>query len=162
MSDPALSPLKVRRSIWIAAEPQAVWAAFATLEAMRRWWGRVDGSPEAGTAQGQWLDVYEPRLGGRVEMAVMMDGTRVRYGGAIVTFTQAQELTFENDWIPNQAWAQPTFITLRLSPILGGALVELFHHGFERTGGDVAGTHAGFEQGWGMTQLRALKALIEA
>lgn len=44
---------------------------------------------------------------------------------------------------------------------LGGTLVELFHYGFERTGGDVGAEHAGYETGWGMTQLSALKEIVE-
>lgn len=50
---------------------------------------------------------------------------------------------------------------IRLSPALGGTLVELFHHGFERTGGNVSSEHARYEQGWGMTQLLALKRQVE-
>ena len=52
-------------------------------------------------------------------------------------------------------------MTLRLTAALGGTLVELFHHGFERTGGDVGAEHSGYETGWGMMQLSALKTLIE-
>jgi hypothetical protein len=52
-------------------------------------------------------------------------------------------------------------MTLRLTPALGGTLVELFHHGFEHVGGDVAGEHEGYEQGWGMLQLSSLKAVVE-
>ena len=95
-------------------------------------------------------------------MAVGRDGKRFRYGGEIKVFDAARDLTFDNDLIPNMGWAAPTYMTLRLLPALGGTLVELFHHGFERTGGDVAVEHAGYEQGWGMTQLNALKAAAEA
>jgi len=70
-------------------------------------------------------------------------------------------LTFENDWIPNRGWASPTFVTLRLTAGLDGTLVELFHYGFEQTGDDVSAEHAGYETGWGMTQLSALKTLVE-
>jgi hypothetical protein len=90
-----------------------------------------------------------------------MNGSPMRYGGAIKVFEAAREFGFENDWIPNQGWKAPTMITIRLAPALGGTLVELFHHGFERTGGDVSAEHAGYEQGWGMTQLSALKRLVE-
>jgi hypothetical protein len=51
---------------------------------------------------------------------------------------------------------------MRLSAILGGTQVELFHHGFERTGCDFASEHLGYEQGWGMTQLIALKEIVES
>jgi len=158
---PEDSLLRVRRSILIARPPVRVWAAFETLEQMRTWWGATPGTPQAGTAQGQWLDEYEPRAGGRIRMSVMWDGARVAYGGAIVTFADARELTFENDWIPNRGWKEPTFVTLRLEAAPRGTIIELFHYGFERTGGDAAATHADYEEGWGMTQLRALKTLAE-
>lgn len=161
MTNPDASILKVRRSIHVRAAPERVWQAFTSKARMDEWWGARKGLPEAGTSRGQWLDTYEPRVGGRIEMAVMWDGARVGYGGTIQTFEPGKELTFENDWIPNRGWAAPTFVTLRLSPALGGTLVELFHHGFERTGGDVALEHAGYEAGWGMTQLDALKARVE-
>jgi hypothetical protein len=123
--------------------------------------GNRHGTPRAGTSQGQWLDEYEPREGGRIRMSVMMDGERASYGGAIRTFVPTRELTFDNDCIPNQGWAQPTLITLRLTAALEGTLVELFHHGFEQTGAGAAHDHAAYEQGWGMTQLSALKAVVE-
>lgn len=161
MANPDSSVLKVRRSIHIKAPPGRVWQAFTSKANMDEWWGLTKGSPEAGTSQGQWLTAYAPRVGGHIEMAVMLDGSRASYGGAITTFAPAKELTFENDWIPNRGWAAPTFITLRLTEALGGTLVELFHHGFERTGGDVAAEHAGYESGWGMMQLSALKTRVE-
>jgi len=161
MSNPDDSILKVRRSIYIEAPPARVWRWFTAKARMEEWWGRLDGTPEAGTSHGQWLIVYEPCVAGRIEMAVMWDGSRVSYGGAIQVFAEPKELTFENDWIPNRGWAAPTFITLRLTPVLEGTLVELFHHGFERTGGDVGAEHAGYETGWGMTQLAALKERVE-
>ncbi len=158
---PEHSVLVVRRSIHIAAPPCRVWQAFASTSEMEKWWGRVTGTPEAGQSLGQWLVAYEPMIGGRVEMAVMMDGERVGYGGRITRFEPTRELTFSNDWMPNQGWLAPTFITLRLTPHLNGTLVELLHDGFERTGSAAGETHAGYEQGWGMTQLNALKAMLE-
>ena len=159
---PEHSALVVRRSIHVAAAPERVWGAFTSAAAMGEWWGHLAGTPQAGTALGQLLVNYEPQIGGRVEMEVMMDGERVRFGGVISTFEAHRELTFSNDWIPNQGWLAPTLITLRLSARLDGTLVELLHHGFEHTGSDAGPTHAAYEQGWGMTQLNALKKLIEA
>jgi uncharacterized protein YndB with AHSA1/START domain len=159
---PEDSVLVVRRSIWIEAPPAAVWKQFTSFERMDGWWGFRTGDPEAGTSKGQWLDRYEPRLGGRIEMSVQWDGARVGYGGEIRVFSPGEELGFENDWIPNRGWKAPTAVTLRLTPALGGTLVELFHHGFERTGGDVGAEHQGYEEGWGMTQLSALKRVCEA
>jgi hypothetical protein len=119
------------------------------------------GEPEAGTPKGQRLVTYDPP-NGRIEMEVMLDGKPARYGGRIVAFEPGRELTFENDWIPNQGWRAPTRITIRLTPALNGTVVELLHHGFERTGEDAASEHAGYEGGWGMTQLNALRDNIEA
>jgi len=154
--------LAVRRSIHIRAEPERVWEEFSSFPRMNAWWGHRIGEPRAGTQQGQWLDIYEPRAGGRIQMAVDWDGARVSYGGDIQTFDPPRVLSFENDWLPSRGWLAPTYVTLRLTPGLGGTLVELFHHHFERTGGDVSATHAGFEEGWGMTQLAALKRIVEA
>jgi uncharacterized protein YndB with AHSA1/START domain len=158
---PEESPLRVRRSILIAAAPDRVWREFESFGAMERWWAARVGVPEAGTSNGQWLIAYEPREGGRIEMAVEWDGAKVHYGGAITELAPAAELRFECDWIPNRGWLAPSYVSLRLAPALGGTLAELFHYGFERTGDDGAATHEGYEQGWGMTQLSALKRVVE-
>lgn len=159
---PEDSPLRVRRSIHIRATPERVWQEFLSFDAMNGWWGARVGDPAVGTSKGQHLLEYAPHVGGRAVMAVDWDGKRVSYGGEIKVFEATRELTFENDWIPNLGWQAPTLITIRLGPALGGTLVEIFHYGFEHTGGDVGAEHAGYEQGWGMTQLNALKAAAEA
>jgi len=156
------SILVVRRSIHIKAPPERVWREFETFERMNGWWGALIGPPEGGKPNGQKLVTYEPRKGGHVEMEVSLDGEAARYGGTIIVFDAPRELTFENDWIPNRGWLQPTFITIRLAAQLGGTLVELMHHGFERTGAAGADDHAGYEGGWGMTQLNALRGIVEA
>ena len=161
MSAGVPSVLAVRRSIHVKAAPARVWQELADFERMNRWWGVTHGSPEAGSGNGQWLRVYEPRIGGRIEMELLFSGAPLRYGGPIVVFQPPQELTFESDWIPNQGWQRPTQITIRLGPALGGTLVELFHHGFERTGPRYSEEYAAYEAGWGMTQLNELKAIVE-
>jgi hypothetical protein len=70
-------------------------------------------------------------------------------------FDPPRELTFEQDWI-GHGWAAPSLITFRLTPALGGTLVELLHHGFDRLGPGSVDDHRGFENGWGMLQLEAL------
>jgi uncharacterized protein YndB with AHSA1/START domain len=154
--------LVVRRSIHIAASPDRVWHEFASFERMTQWWGLVLGAPRAGTPNGQRLLTYDPRPGGRIEMEVELNGSPLRYGGTIVTLNPGRELTFECDWIPNRGWLLPTLLTIRLTPALNGTLVELLHHGFERTGDSGAADHAGYESGWGMTQLMALRELVKA
>ena len=156
------SILVVRRSIYIQAPPERVWREFETFERMNAWWGVLIGPPEGGKQNGQRLVDYSAREGGRVEMEVSFDGEPARYGGRIVVFDPPRELTFENDWIPNRGWLRPTFITLRLSPRLDGTLVELMHHGFENSSETPAEEHAAYEGGWGMTQLNALRRIVEA
>lgn len=162
MTHPEDSPLRVRRSILVKASPDRVWEEFGSFEKMDRWWGARIGDPQAGTSKGQYLVEYTPRAGGRAVMAVDWDGKRVCYGGEIKVLDPGRELTFENDWIPNRGWTAPTLMTIRLGQALGGTLAEIFHYGFERTGGDVGAEHAGYEAGWGMTQLNALKAVVES
>ena len=159
MTDTVQSVLVVRRSIHIHAAPARVWEEFTSFERMNRWWGLTIGIPEGGKPNGQRLVAYEPRVGARIEMEVMFNGAPLRYGGAITFFEPGRELTFECDWIPNQGWLRPTLLTIRLTAALGGTLVELMHHGFEHTGDHGSDEHAGYEGGWSMVQLNALRRL---
>jgi uncharacterized protein YndB with AHSA1/START domain len=162
MAQAVLGVLVVRRSIHIRATPERVWKEFTSFERMNGWWGITIGTPEAGKSNGQILRAYEPRLGGHIEMEVLFNGQPMRYGGKIIVFDPGRELTFECDWIPNQGWLRPTLLTIRLTPALGGTLVELMHHGFEQTGDQASEDHAGYEGGWGMTQLNALRKVATA
>ena len=159
--NPEESIFVVRRSIHVHAPPDRVWEEFSSFARMNAWWGHMVGDPQAGTSNGQWLEVYEPQAGGRIRMAVNLDGSRVAYGGEVTRFDPGAELTFENDWIPSRGWRAPTLITIRLKPAGGETMVELFHYGFELIGDDAGVTHAGYEQGWGMTQLAELKRIVE-
>jgi uncharacterized protein YndB with AHSA1/START domain len=154
------SILSVRRSIHIKAQPPTVWDDFATFERMNRWWGILKGEPRAGSNNGQRLLIYEPRVGGRIEMEIILNGAATRYGGPIIVFEPGKELTFQSDWLPSRGWQQPTLVTIRLTPALDGTLVELMHHGFEHTGENYGDEHAAYEAGWGMTQLMALRAIV--
>lgn len=141
----------VRRSVWIRASPGRVWREFESLE-------RICAD---GFGQGHALVAYEPRVGGRVETAAGGSGSvPLRFGGPVTDFEPARELTFENDWL-GRGWRAPSSITIRLTPALDGTVCELFHHGFERTGESPGDLLAGFDQGWGMTQLQALRELVE-
>lgn len=162
MTNPDDGVLKVRRSTLIAATPAQVWSAFTSQARMELWWGKKIATPIAGQPNGQSLISYEPKRGGKIIMEVSAGGAPVRYGGTIIAFDPQRELSFENDWIPNQGWKRPTIITLRLTPALGGTLVELFHHGFEHVGDNVGAEFEGYETGWGMLQLSSLRALIES
>lgn len=140
-----LGVLVVRRSIWIDAKPERVWREFETFEAMRGWFGT-----------GHTLVRYEPRVGGWVETdPSAVQGEPLRFAGRVTVFDPPRELTFEQDWI-GHGWAAPSLITFRLTPAHDGTVVELLHHGFDRTGAGRAADHRGFENGWGMLQLEAL------
>jgi hypothetical protein len=52
--------------------------------------------------------------------------------------------------------------TIRLTPLYGGTLVELFHHGFERLGRDAADNLEGYEEGWTTRHLKSLRKIAEA
>jgi uncharacterized protein YndB with AHSA1/START domain len=145
-----IGQLSVRRSILLNAPPERVWREFTTLARIRRWFGA-----------GHRLLKYQLRQGGWVELEVDIQGKAMRFGGAIVVFEPEREFAFNDDWLPNHGWAVPTMITLRLTPTLGGTLVELFHHGFERVGPNAASEHASYEAGWGMRQLEALRRVVE-
>jgi uncharacterized protein YndB with AHSA1/START domain len=154
--------LAIRRSIHIKAEPMHVWRYFESFDQMNRWWGVLLGPPEAGKGNGQRLVKYDPHVGGDVEMEVSFDGLPVRYGGSITVFEPGREITFESDWKPNRGWKRPTLITLRLTPAFGGTVVELLHHGFERTGANFSDEFEGYEAGWSTTQLSVLRRISQA
>lgn len=142
--------LAVRRSIHIAANPERIWRHFESFEAMKSWFGT-----------GHRLLEYEPRVGGSVLLECDLESGPARFGGTITVFDPGRELTWDNDWIPADAPA-PSMITLRLTPVEGGTLVELFHHGFDRLGPEGPGLHRGYEGGWTLRQLEALHELVEA
>jgi uncharacterized protein YndB with AHSA1/START domain len=151
-----IGPLAVRRSIWIDAKRARVWRELESFERMRDWFGT-----------GHTLVRYEPRVGGIVEVDAGTDEQHhdvpeegLRFVGAVVVFDPPHELTFEQDWV-GRGWPAPALMTIRLTEIDAGTLVEMFHHGFERMGAAAAELHRGFEAGWGMRQLEALHAHVE-
>jgi len=150
MTSTKIGELAVRRSILINAAPERVWQEFETFERLREWFGR-----------GHRLLEFEPQVGGKMLLEVDLKGEAHRYGGKVIVFDPPNELTFEDDWIPNNGWEKPTLITFRLRSALGGTLVELFHHAIENIGPGADQWHAGFERGWDMKHLIALKQIIE-
>ena len=145
-----IGPLSVRRSIWIDAAPERVWDELGSFERMREWFGT-----------GHTLVRYEPRVGAEVETdAGELDGEALRFVGRVVDVDPPRELSFEQDWI-GHGWKAPPLVTIRISPLDGGSLVELFHHGFEALGPDAAANHRGFEGGWTTRQLEALRERVE-
>lgn len=150
MTATKIGELAVRRSILINAAPERVWQEFETFERLREWFGR-----------GHRLIEFEPRVGAHVLLEVEHEGATRMYGGKVIVFDPPNELTFEDDWIPNDGWKQPTLITFRLRAALGVTLVELFHHTIENVGPGADKWHAGFEGGWDTKHLIALKRIVE-
>jgi uncharacterized protein YndB with AHSA1/START domain len=143
--------LTVRRCIHIAAPPARIWQEFEDQDRMSRWWGT-----------GRSLVAYEPREGGRIEMEVEVGGVLTRFGGRITVFAPGREPTWEDNWIGPLAWSTTIFSTLRLTPAPGGTIVEFIKHGFERLGDKAAVVHRGLEGGWSITQLDALRRIVDA
>jgi len=144
-----IGALHVRRSSLVRATAERVWQEFTSFERLAAWFGH-----------GHRLEVFEPSLGGQVQLSVEIDGERRAFGGPIVTFEAARELTFSNNWESN-GWPVPTRITIRLTPLADACHVELFHHGFERLGEDADRELQGYEAGWHSRHLEALKAIVE-
>ncbi len=147
----ALSPLHIRRSIWIEAPPQRVWQEFETFERMAAWFGT-----------GHRLVRYEPGPGGHVELEI--DGEyrgSNRWGGVIRAWDPPREMTFEDRWIPDHGWNGPMLLTFRLTAYNDGTMVELLIHDIEATGPNAANEHAGYEGGWTVRHLAKLKEIVE-
>lgn len=145
------SLLTVRRCIQIQAPPERIWEEFTTLERMRAWFGT-----------GHSLLKYEPRAGGWVELEVEVEGETLRFGGRITVYDPPRELTFEDDWLPvRNGMPEQVLLTLRLTPVATGTVVELIQHGFERLGERAAEIHRGHEGGWTTRQLEALRRIVE-
>src|SRR5262245_41824264 len=145
-----ISLLNVRRSILIQASPATVWREFESFERISAWLSR-----------GHVLHELEPEVGGRVDMSVEIDGKARHYGGRVLVWEPEREITFESNWAAPHAWPVPTFWTIRLTPLYDGTHVELFHHGFERFGAEAADNLQGFEEGWDVKHLKALRAIVE-
>jgi uncharacterized protein YndB with AHSA1/START domain len=146
-----ISSLHIRRSILIMAGPALVWQEFMSFERFAAWFSR-----------GHTLEIYEPRLGGSVELSVDIDGESWHFGGPILAFEDGRELTFEDHWKPPHTNPVSTFITFRLTALYGGTHVELLHHGWDRFGADAARNHAGVERSWDLKHLLALQTIVEA
>ena len=111
---------------------------------------------------GHNLEAFEPGPSGRVELSVeMADGELHGFGGQITVWAEERELSFENNWFGQGAWSVPTMITLKLTPVYNGTMVELFHHGFERLGKQGAEQLLNYESAWDTGHLAKLKRIVE-
>ena len=146
----AIGILHVRRSIFIQASPSRVWQEFETADRIRRWLDR-----------GHTIHQFEPRIGGQVDMSVEMEGEQRHFGGHVTAYMPEQELSCEMQWQAPHEWPVPTFWTIRLTAIYDGTQVEILHHGFERLGAMAADQLQGYEGGWDIKHLKALRAIVD-
>ena len=145
-----ISAFNVRRNIFIEAPPSRVWREFGSFEAIAAWFGR-----------GHTLHALDLRLGGVGAFSVEIEGERRAYGGKIIVLEPERELTMEWNWEKPWSWPKPTLVTIRLTQLYDGTLVEIFHHGFERFGAQAADELEGYEQGWDLKHLLTLRAIVE-
>lgn len=142
--------LNVRRSTWIQASPAEVWREFESFDRIAAWLSR-----------GHVLHAIDLKVGGRADFSVEIDGERRGYGGRVLVYERERELSFESNWAPPHDWPVPTLWTIRLTPLYDGTQVELFHHGFERLGAEAGDLLEGFEEGWDVKHLKALREIVE-
>jgi uncharacterized protein YndB with AHSA1/START domain len=83
----------VRRAVQINALPEHVWHEFIDIRRMSAWFG-----------VGHTLELYDPGVGGRVELSVDADDGVQGFGGHIIVFDEGAELTFEDNWFGENAW----------------------------------------------------------
>jgi len=146
-----ISHLHVRRSAFIAASPERVWREFESYDSLCAWLNL-----------GHAIETFEPKAGGTVRMSVVIDGQTHEYGGAIIVWEPARELSFTSQWDGSFAWPQPTFWTIRLTALYDGTLVEILHHGFERFGPEAGEQLESYESGWDNKHLVALRRIVES
>jgi uncharacterized protein YndB with AHSA1/START domain len=146
-----IGPLHVRRSILIEAPARRVWQEFTSSDRIKSWLNL-----------GHVVHRFEPRVGGEVEMSVEIDGEDRYYGGRVLVVEPEHELSFESQWREPHDWPVPTFWTLRLTDLYGATQVELIHHGFERLGPEAADNLQGYEEGWDIKHLKALRQIVES
>lgn len=144
-----IGALNVRRSILIEAPPGRVWEEFQSFDRIDAWLGI-----------GHRIHTFEPWVDGQAEFSALIDGEPRHFGGAVLVLEPERELSFEVNWQAPHDWPVPTFWTVRLTPLYDGTLVELFHHGFERLGADAADLLEGYETGWDVKHLRALRSVV--
>jgi uncharacterized protein YndB with AHSA1/START domain len=142
--------LHVRRSIMINASAERIWEEFESFERIKAWLG-----------DGQTIHEFDPQNGGNIDISVDIDGQARHFGGPVLICNRPRELSLESNWQAPHAWPVPTFWTFRLTPMYDSTMVELFHHGFERLGGEAADLIEGYEQGWGVTHLTNLRSIVE-
>jgi len=146
-----ISKLNVRRSCYIRASAERVWAEFESFERICGWLNL-----------GHTVHRFVPERGGDVLMSVAIDGVTHFYGGTVIAFEPHREISFTSQWQGELAWAVPTIWTIRLTRCYDGTQVEIFHHGFERLGATAGAQLEDYEAGWDNKHLRKLRQIVES
>ena len=145
-----IGALHVRRSGYLEASPERVWAECATQDRLAAWFGR-----------GHTLERFEPEIGSAVRLSVEIDGRTEHFGGRLLVFEPQREISYESNWEGAEAWPVATIHTIRLTPMWSGTLVEIFHHGFERLGETAGRELEDYEAGWSNHHIAALREIVE-
>lgn len=145
-----IGTLHVRRSIFIQASASRVWEEFETTDKIKNWLNL-----------GHAVHEFEPKIGGQVRMSIKVEDEDRYYGGTVLVCDVGREITFNSQWDSPHSWVVPTIWTIRMTPLYDGTQVEIFHHGFERLGADAADNLQGYEEGWDVRHLKALRAIID-
>ena len=146
-----IGQLYLRRSAFIKAAPERVWEEFLDKERLAAWFGT-----------GHTLDIYEPRVGGTVQLHIVMDGNEHAFGGKILALEPGRELSFVSEWLePSSFPPNKTTLTFRLSALNGGTHVELIDHGYENCGEDAGQRLQEYEGGWSNRHLVLLREIVE-
>ena len=157
-----IGKLAVRRSIEISAPPERVWQEFASAERMALWF-----SDKGGVPMGNQRLNYQPWVGGTFQTEGVHAGvTPFLFTGKVLVFDPPHELTAEMGMIQMgedaAPWPAPTLISFFLTPAGSDRTkVEIVHHAFERLGDQARDMYEGFEGGWNLAQVTALRDLVE-
>jgi uncharacterized protein YndB with AHSA1/START domain len=79
--------LHVRRSGLIEASPTRVWQEFTSRDRLAAWYGH-----------GHTLESFTPVIGSEVRLSVEIDGSPAPFGGRLLVYEEARELSYENGW----------------------------------------------------------------
>jgi uncharacterized protein YndB with AHSA1/START domain len=156
MTTTQIGELAVRRSIEIDATPERVWEEFASAERFGLWY-----TTEGGVDMPCRSINYEPRVDGPFETEVDHGDVHYSFGGKVLVYDPPNELTVEMGPIEFPGVSAVSMLTFRLTETAGGTRVEIIHHAFERFGAAAREAYDAFERGWELTQLEALRDLVQ-
>ncbi|MCK9918311.1 SRPBCC domain-containing protein, partial [Microbacteriaceae bacterium K1510] len=141
-----LEPYSIRKSVYIKAPAEQVFAALASREAMAEWFSEDPAM------------VFEAKVGGQLGFR----SYGVDISGKVLEFLPPRKLAFTWNQTP-PGYEQPTQVTIELVDERDGTRVHLVHSGFNRLPAVIRHDHfEGYKQGWESDELFAvLHRLVE-